>query len=204
MRTRLLVLPLLLFSLLLGACQEQQDSKQNIAVVDLSRLVRDSEPGKAAQTFLENMQKQFNDRLVQLQAKVQADSKDTAAAQELQKIYMSLQQRMQAEEQNVNNVLFDHVLRTVKQFREQKGYKAVLRSEAALDFDKSLDVTDQLLDAVNKQTVEFKPVTKDEAPEQKKDAVEAPADAASKAPAATEKKPADAPKNGAATAPAKK
>ena len=78
---------------------------------------------------------------------------------------MNLQQRMQAEEQNVNNALLEHVLSVIKKYREQNGLTVILRSEAALDYDKSLDVTEQLLAEVNKQNIEFKPVTHDEKPQ---------------------------------------
>ena len=53
----------------------------------------------------------------------------------------------------------------IKKYREQNGLTVILRSEAALDYDKSLDVTDQLLAEVNKQNIEFKPVTHDEKPQ---------------------------------------
>ncbi len=125
----------------------------------------DSNPGKAARTFLENMQKDFNDRLTSLSKQAQDNQKDEKAAQQLQSTYMNLQQRMQAEEQNVNNALLEHVLSVIKKYREQNGLTVILRSEAALDYDKSLDVTEQLLAEVNKQNIEFKPVTHDEKPQ---------------------------------------
>lgn len=166
MQIRLLALPVLVLSLLLGACQNPfSGSSPKVGVVDLSRLVTDSNPGKAARTFLENMQKDFNDRLTSLSKQAQDNQKDEKAAQQLQSTYMNLQQRMQAEEQNVNNALLEHVLSVIKKYREQNGLTVILRSEAALDYDKSLDVTEQLLAEVNKQNIEFKPVTHDEKPQ---------------------------------------
>lgn len=166
MQIRLLALPVLVLSLLLGACQNPfSGSSPKVGVVDLSRLVTDSNPGKAARTFLENMQKDFNDRLTSLSKQAQDNQKDEKAAQQLQSTYMNLQQRMQAEEQNVNNALLEHVLSVIKKYREQNGLTVILRSEAALDYDKSLDVTEPLLAEVNKQNIEFKPVTHDEKPQ---------------------------------------
>ena len=158
------ILPLLLaLSLCLCACEEgSSKGSPTVGIVDLSRLVRDSEPGKAANAFLEKTQKSFNDRILALQGKLQAKADDEKVRAEFQSLYLGLQQRMQAEEQNVNNVLLDHILRTVKEYREKKGLGAIVRSEAVLDYDKALDITDMILDDLNKKNIEFKAVTSDQ------------------------------------------
>jgi len=190
MHQRFILSLLLALVLCLGAC-EQSSSKNapTVGIVDLSRLVRDSEPGKAANAFLEKTQKSFNDRILALQDKLQADTKDEKVRAEFQTLYLSLQQRMQAEEQNVNNVLLDHILRTVKEYRQQKGLGAIVRSEAVLDYDKALDITDMVLDNLNKKNIEFKAVTSDE-PKAEDD--KAPAEAKPEAAKSGEAKPAEA------------
>ena len=187
MHQRFILSLLLALVLCLGAC-EQSSSKNapTVGIVDLSRLVRDSEPGKAANAFLEKTQKSFNDRILALQDKLQADTKDEKVRAEFQTLYLSLQQRMQAEEQNVNNVLLDHILRTVKEYRQQKGLGAIVRSEAVLDYDKALDITDMILDDLNKKHIEFKAVTSDE-PKAEDD--KAPAEAKPEAAKPAEAKP---------------
>lgn len=190
MHQRFILSLLLALVLCLGAC-EQSSSKNapTVGIVDLSRLVRDSEPGKAANAFLEKTQKSFNDRILALQDKLQADTKDEKVRAEFQTLYLSLQQRMQAEEQNVNNVLLDHILRTVKEYRQQKGLGAIVRSEAVLDYDKALDITDMILDDLNKKHIEFKAVTSDE-PKAEDD--KAPAEAKPEEAKPGEAKPAEA------------
>ena len=163
MHQRFILSLLLALTLCLGACQESSSQGgPTVGIVDLSRLVRDSEPGKAANAFLEKTQKSFNDRILALQDKLQADTKDEKVRAEFQTLYLSLQQRMQAEEQNVNNVLLDHILRTVKEYRAKQGLGAIVRSEAVLDYDKALDITDMILDELNKKNIEFKAVTSDQ------------------------------------------
>ena len=124
---------------------------------------------------------------------------DQKAMQALETMYVSMQQRMQTEEQNVSNNLLEKILQTVKTFREAKGYKAVLRSEGVVDYDASLDVTPLVLDEVNKLKMEFKPVTSDQptidpaaagvAPKAQ-EAAQTPAPKAAEAPAAEQSKPA--------------
>ena len=104
---------------------------------------------------------------------------------------MMSQQRMQVEQQNVVNVLYDTMQRIVNAYRTEKGYALIISSEAAASFDPKTDVTADIIAAMNKQKVEFKPV----APEG--DAAAAPA-----APAAEASKPADKPAGKAAEKPA--
>ena len=163
MHKRFILTLLLALSLCLGACEEgTSKGAPTVGIVDLSRLVRDSEPGKAANAFLEKTQKSFNDRILALQDKLQANADDEKVRAEFQSLYLGLQQRMQAEEQNVNNVLLDHILRTVKEYRAKQGLGAIVRSEAVLDYDKALDITDMILDELNKKNIEFKAVTSDQ------------------------------------------
>lgn len=157
MSTVKFLLPLLALCLLQGACQQDQKSVQNeIAVVDLGRVITDSEPGKAAQAFVADLQKSYNDQLVAAQGKLQKDPKDEKALQEFQVLFGSLQQRFQQEEAAATNTLLERLIKTVAEVRDQKGYKVVLRSEAVVAQDKGLDVTSEVMDAFNKVTIDFK------------------------------------------------
>lgn len=97
-------------------------------------------------------------KLNEIQARLEKDPKDEAAQKELQSVYMASQQRMQAEQQNVVNVLYDAVQRTVNAYREQKGYDVILSTEGAASFNPKVDVTTALIEEVNKQKLDFKPV----------------------------------------------
>ena len=101
---------------------------------------------------------------------------------------MASQQRMQVEQQNVVNVLYDTMQRIVNAYRTEKGYALIISSEAAASFDPKTDVTADIIAAMNKQKVEFKPV--------------APEGDAAAAPAAEASKPADKPAGKAAEKPA--
>ena len=152
-----ILLPLLALCLLQGACQQDQKSVQNeIAVVDLGRVISDSEPGKAAQAFVADLQKSYNDKLVAAQGKLQKDPKDEKALQEFQALFGDLQQRFQQEEAAATNTLLERLIKTVSEVRSQKGYKVIVRSEAVIAQDKGLDVTSEVMDAFNKVTIDFK------------------------------------------------
>ena len=164
MSTAKMLLPLLALCLMLGACQQDQKSAQNdLVVVDLGRVIAESEPGKAAQAYIGDLQKGYNDQLVAAQEKLKKNSKDEKALQELQMLYGNMQQRFQQEEGAVTNALLERLLSTVQEVRQQKGYKLIVRSEAVVAQDKSLDVTSEVMDAFNKVTIDFKAAAKEAA-----------------------------------------
>ncbi len=184
-----ILLPLLALCFLQGACQQDQKSVQNeIAVVDLGRIISDSEPGKAAQAYVADLQKSYNDQLVAAQGKLQENSKDEKALQEFQVLFGNLQQRFQQEEAAATNTLLEKLIQTVADVRQQKGYKVIVRSEAVIAQDKGLDVTGEVMDAFNKVSIDFKAAAAEDAKEAEVAAAPAPADAEkAAAPAAPEK-----------------
>lgn len=160
MRTSRIIAPLLMGLFVLTGCQQQESqvAQPKIAIVDMGRVMRDSEPGKEGVKFLEAQQAGMQQQLDAIQDRLEKNPKDEAAMQELQRVYAASQQRMQAEQQNVVNLLFDSVQRVVNSYREAQGYDMILGAEAVASFKPGADVTAAIIAEVNKQKVEFKPV----------------------------------------------
>lgn len=181
-------------SFMLLACQqtETKDAQPKLAVVDMARIMRDSEPGKAGVKFLESLQSGMQEKLNAIQARLEKDPKDEAAQKELQGVYMASQQRMQAEQQNVVNLLYDTIQRVLNAYREQQGYDIILSAEVAAAFNPKADVTAAVIVEVNKQKIDFKPLPEPAAPE----AAPAPAAQPQEKEQPKEQPKADAPENG--------
>lgn len=180
MRIRLLVLSLLVLCLAVSGCQQPQEPAVKVAVVDMNRLLRDSEPGKEASRFLEGMQKEIQQQIDDVQARLGKDPENEALQRELQAIYMGGQQRINAEQQNVVSQLLDLTQRLVNNYRKANGLSVVLGSDVAVAYDPALDVTNALLDEMNKQKVNFVSVSN---PQPAVPAADAPAAAPAEAPA---------------------
>lgn len=194
MRIRYFLPLALMLSLMLIACQQGEGSSQpKLAVVDMTRIMRDSEAGKAGVKHLEALQADMQEQLNTIQGRLEKNANDADAQKELQTVYMMSQQRMQVEQQNVVNVLYDTMQRIINAYRTEKGYALIISSEAAASFDPKADVTADIIAAMNKQKVDFKPA----APEGAADAAVAPEAEAPKAAA-----PADKPADKAAEKPA--
>ena len=181
MRIRFLVLSLLVLCLAVSGCQQTQEPAVKVGVVDMNRLLRDSEPGKEASRFLEGMQKEIQQQIDDVQARLGKDPENEALQRELQAIYMGGQQRINAEQQNVVSQLLDLTQRLVNNYRKANGLSVVLGTDVAVAYDPALDVTNALLDEMNKQKVNFVSVSnpQPEAPAAAEaPAAEAPAKAA--------------------------
>lgn len=179
----------LMLSLMLIACQQGESSSQaKLAVVDMTRVMRDSEAGKAGVKHLEGLQADMQAQLNDIQKRLEQNAEDVEAQKELQTVYMASQQRMQVEQQNVVNVLYDTMQRIINAYRADKGYALIISSEAAASFDSKADVTSDIIAAMDKQKIDFKPaVEAEKAPEAEagKDAgqAEKPAEKAAEKPA---------------------
>lgn len=200
MPIRLLILSLLVLCLAVSGCQQTQEPAVKVGVVDMNRLLRDSEPGKEASRFLEGMQKEIQQQIDDVQARLGKDPENEALQHELQAIYMGGQQRINAEQQNVVSQLLDLTQRLVNNYRKANGLSVVLGTDVAVAYDPALDVTNALLDEMNKQKVNFVSVSNPqpeapaaagapatEAPAQDAKAAEKPAPAAEKPAPAAEK-----------------
>ena len=174
---RYLVLVCFLFCLL-TACQERGPVKtQKIGVVNINRILVDSEPGRAAAKYMEGLQDSLRNEANELQKKLQkaaeaaekeGDRKedgDSELQKEVQMEYVKLQGKLQSEQQNVNNILNDVVHRVVDSFRKTNGYSIILFSDVAISFEDAVDVTSGVTNAMNAEKVEFKPL-----PEPKREA----------------------------------
>ena len=101
----------------------------------MNRLLRDSEPGKEASRFLEGMQKEIQQQIDDVQARLGKDPENENLQRELQAIYMGGQQRINAEQQNVVSQLLDLTQRLVNNYRKANGLSVVLGTDVAVAYD---------------------------------------------------------------------
>lgn len=146
-----------------AAPQAFAQDQAKYGVVDMAKLMRDSAPGKAGIKFIETQQAAMQKRLDEVQAKLEKDPKDQALMQELQRVYASSQQKIQAEGQNAANAIFDVVQKVVEKFRKDNGYAFLMSAETLVSFNPDLDVTAAVLKELDKEKVEFKPLPEPEA-----------------------------------------
>ena len=161
-RVFVVCLSVLLCGMLIACDSSDGTPRQKIGVVNINRILVDSEPGKAAAKYMEGLQDSLREQATELQKKFQGmsekDADDEAKQKDVQMEYIRLQSKMQAEQQNVNNILNDVVHRVVEKYRVTNGYSIIIFSDVALSFEQSVDVTSGITMAMNAEKVEFKPL----------------------------------------------
>ncbi|MBQ7456407.1 MAG: OmpH family outer membrane protein [Desulfovibrio sp.] len=154
----------------LAACQQgEAQGIQKIGVVNINRLMVDSNAGRAAAKYIENLQDTLRNQLTGLQSTGDTEKESKAPDEKIQKEVQMAYATLQTEQQNVQNVLNDVLHRTVENFRKANGYTMILFSDVVLSFEESVDVTSQITAAMNKEPIEFKPVTEPKQSSEKKE-----------------------------------
>ena len=164
MRTKYFLPGLLLAVLILGGCLQSADSPTPaVAVVDSSRVFRESEPGKAGIGHLEKLHESMQAELGELQKQLQTTPDDAALQQKLQEKYLAYQERIGAEQQQVINVLNEHIQKALDTCRTQKKLTLVLGTDAVLSYAPVADITDAVIAELNKAKVEFSAIEPEQA-----------------------------------------
>jgi outer membrane protein len=159
MHTSHLLPGLLLAALLLSGCiSPDGSSAPPVAVVDSSRVFKESEPGKAGIKHLETLHESMQAELNALQQELQAKPNDEALQQKLQEKYMVYQQRISAEQQQVINTLNDAIQKALDACRAQKKLAVIVGTDVVLSYGPAADITTAVIGEVNKVKVEFKPI----------------------------------------------
>lgn len=140
MLRKLLLLPLLALTLLVGCNQESGGT----AVVDLARVQQESQLVQRIQAHLGAMNQSLMAEAMQAdQARKDAPGEETDKA--FNETMTRLQEKMYAEQERLGGFLGDELKRIMEEYRAEKGLDALLLKEAVASMDPSLDVTDEIL-----------------------------------------------------------
>ncbi|MDL2307364.1 OmpH family outer membrane protein [Desulfovibrio sp. OttesenSCG-928-C06] len=198
----------------LSACNSDAPADK-IAMVDAEAVFQKSKLAAAGMKHIESMNAQLQERLGKMQEELLADSNNAELEQRLQSELFALQASMDESQRAVAeqiNGIFD---KAVEDCRKTSKLEVILPKQLVMAAREGADVTDKVVELMDKQTVDFSAITlkgieaaKDTAPADK------PADAAqSEAPKAdalqdeapkAEAPATDAPKTDEGAAPADK
>lgn len=127
-----------------------------IAFVDMNRIVRDSEPGKAILDNLNNRAKKIEQELADLQGQMKPEEEsDPMQQQELQQkmmnLYQSRQELYQAAQQFIPMLFNDVIAQKIysQEMLRESGFSALVYKDVAIVVDSRCDITDMVIGAVN-------------------------------------------------------
>lgn len=127
-----------------------------IAVIDAAKIFADSNPAKAGEAHLKQVQDILQKGMNDLQAMYKGQENTPAAQQDIAQAYNALNQQMAIERQAVQNVLNALLVESVKEWRAKNSkYDVVLNSQIILDYTSKADVTSAVLKIYNTKKTQF-------------------------------------------------
>ena len=156
----------------LTACKSESS---NVVTVNAAQVFQESESGKQAKEYLEQLATEMQNDLQKFQEEYdQAAPADKADVQKkLQATVIDYQQKMRSEEQQILNNLTETYQSVLDEYRTANGVTVILRSEVIASAAPEADITSKIIEAMNKKAASVTNAAK-EAP---KAADEAPASA---------------------------
>ncbi len=145
--------------LLLAGC-----NGKNLAVVNTDTIYQKSAASEKGTAYLKGVSSELEAELTALQKKAESTKDKKAAQMQLQQSLMGIQQRFSAEQQQVITTLSDLYKKALENCRSKYKIDLIFASDTALSYDKSVDMTDKVLEEMNALPVEFKPMNAENAP----------------------------------------
>ncbi len=150
---KFLLLMMLLSSFALVGC-----GANKVAVLDPAKLYQDSSAGKAGLVYLESVEQEVRAKAEAAQkiAETMPNNPDLPVA--LQTFFADCQEVMNKAQQDAVSAVQDLVKKTIDEYRAKENISIVLESEIAVSADQQSDITNKIIEMMNKSTVQFAPV----------------------------------------------
>ena len=148
--------------LLTGCNQQAQQTGPVIGVVDEAAAFRDNKAATAAMAYLQEMGAPLQKKAEEAYNAMQADqSEENVAA--YQAAMGELQTIMNAEQQRIVAMMDAKFTEALDAYRVDRGLSVILSSEAVISFDAAVDVTADIVAAMDAVELDLTPVAETEA-----------------------------------------
>lgn len=150
MHVKAFVLPLLLLAIFaLAGCNGK------VAVINPDRVFQESNAVKSGMAHLEALSDELQDELVAAQEEVRKNRNQKNAQAALQARVNEAQQRYGDEQQEVMNQVNALYLRALEACRAKERIDVVITSEAALSYNAKIDITQKVIQEMNRNAISF-------------------------------------------------
>lgn len=137
---------------------------KKVAIVNTDMVYQKSAASEKGTEYIKGVTTELEAELRSLEANMEKAKDKKAAQEEMQQALTAIQQRFNAEQQQVVNALTEAYKTALENCRAKFKYDIIVSSELALSHDPAIDVTEKVMEEMNKLPIEFKPVTPDETP----------------------------------------
>lgn len=160
-----LVLGLMLGTMLIVAgCKEGGDAgaqEPKIAILNMGVVFQTSNASKAASEYITKVETDLQKEIDGASKALRKDADGNVSKEDmpkLQKVFGEAQQRYNAEQQMVLSRINALATETVDAYRESHKLDVIIRSDQAVSYNKALDITDKIIEAMNAKGISFEPM----------------------------------------------
>ncbi|WP_320169443.1 OmpH family outer membrane protein [Maridesulfovibrio sp.] len=146
----------LMIAIFVAGCQQQASSEAKIGFVDTNRVFKECKAGAEGMAYLQQAGEEFKAKFTEMQ-KTLAGNQTEENTRKFQEALGEYQTKMGAEQNRIVEALQNGFTKAVDEFRTANGYSAILSVETAVSYDKSADISDKIIEALNKMDIKIKP-----------------------------------------------
>lgn len=158
---------------LLAACNDTGGTSgagASVALIDQNRLYMESQAGKKGMEMLQGMSAEMQSQLQSMQEEMAQEGTEQEKQERNRRFQQNLsasQARMGAEQNRIVGVLQEHVEAVLAEYRKEHGVAVIMPVEAALSYDEAMDITDEVIAALDKRDIDLgQPQPAEQAPAQ--------------------------------------
>lgn len=131
---------------------------KRVGIVNAEQIYKESLAAEKGTQYLRDLSGSIQEEIAAIQEKAQK-SKSKDAAAEMQMAFADLQQRFNAEQQQVITVLSEMFNEALETCRAKYKLDVIIAKEAALSFSPDVDMTRKVMEEMNSMPVSFTPLT---------------------------------------------
>lgn len=150
---------------------------KRVGIVNTELVYKESAAAEKGTEYLRNLTNSIQSEVAAIQEKAQ-NSKSKDAAAEMQQAFMDLQQRLNAEQQQVVTVLSEMYNKALENCRNKFKVDIIIPAEVALSHSPDVDLTQKVMEEMNAMPVSFSPLTAEQPAQNAPESAEKPAEAA--------------------------
>ncbi|NDV28507.1 OmpH family outer membrane protein [Desulfovibrio sp. JC010] len=139
-----------------AGCQQQSTSGAKVGFVDTNKVFKDCKAGAEGMEYLKTSSEEFQTKFAELQKSL-AGNQTEENTRKVQEAIGEYQNKMGAEQNRIVEALQNGFTKAVDEYRKANGYSAILGTETAISYDESADISDKIIEAMNKMDIKIKP-----------------------------------------------
>ncbi|CCO22031.1 OmpH family outer membrane protein [Maridesulfovibrio hydrothermalis] len=140
----------------IAGCQQQASSGAKVGFVDTQKVFKECKAGTEGMEYLKNASEEFQSTFTEMQKEL-AGNQTEENTQKFQAALGEYQNKMGAEQNRIIEALQNGFTKAVDEYRTANGYSAILSTESAISYDKDADISDKIIEAMNKMAIKIKP-----------------------------------------------